>query len=121
MLANGANCQFVQKGKTSLSQKAKLVWPKGATNNNNLIRPINKNIEQVSKARSSGADLSPEPLKSSKPLNPISKKENIFTRLTNMYGEERTRDALRIIDEYVDKCYPAVRNQLHPHITTFSV
>ena len=123
-LANGAKSQLAPTGLIEKPQRGQLKSPNGATNNNNLIRPINKNIEQVSKARSlgkptEGSGLTLEPLEPLKSLNPISKKVNIFSRLTNTYGEDRRRDALRIIDEYIDKCYPAIRNQPHPHINKF--
>ena len=41
---------------------------------------------------------------------------NIFTEITDRYGEAQARKALSLIDQYVDKIYPSVTGRQHPGI-----
>jgi hypothetical protein len=43
------------------------------------------------------------------------KKDNIFNTATERFGEERCRDALGLIDKYIDEWYPAIKGR--PHTT----
>jgi len=43
----------------------------------------------------------------------VAKKDNIFSRATEQFGEERCREALGIVDKYVDKWYPTESGKPH--------
>ena len=41
---------------------------------------------------------------------------SIFTETAERYGEDQAREALELIDQYVDKHYPEATGRVHPEI-----
>ena len=42
---------------------------------------------------------------------------SIFQEVTKQYGEGEARKALALIDQYVDKVYPNIKNYSHPEMS----
>jgi hypothetical protein len=79
-------------------------------NTNNIIS------EYVCKVQSSTLHGTPNTYNDDFPLQleaPV-KYENIFAKATQLYGERICREALRIVDEFIDIDYPKFRNKPHP-------
>jgi len=73
--------------------------------------------KKVSKAQRQSQALVSTPA----PENPFvfekfSKQKNIYAAATEKYGAERCKDALSIVDQYIDSAYPGIHKKPHPNI-----
>jgi len=83
------------------------------------IKPdINKELsKKVIKARSQAQALN-STLVTDNTLDfeKFSKQTNIFAVATEKYGAERCKEALHVVDQYIDTAYPGVHKRSHPKL-----
>ena len=90
--------------KDSLHQEANIL----STNKTDSNKGISK---KVFKAHSVDTEVSDTLV-----FDEIPKRDSIFAKAEINYGEESCREALKIVDEYVDKHYPARLGRPHPKL-----
>ena len=71
-------------------------------NNNLSLQTIS---EEVYKVRSDGSNTGAAP-----------KNKTVFEKATERFGAESCHDAIRIVDDYIDRVYPKRRNKKHPAV-----